>query len=360
MSNERGVLLLGYGLAGRVFHAPLIGAEPGLQLRAVVTSNPERIAQARTDISGVRIHASTAQALDDSADIDLVVVANANRAHVLDARAAITAGKHVVVDKPLAGSAAEAQQLAHEARAAGVQLHTFQNRRWDCDFLTVQSVIASGALGTTHRLESRFERLRVDPKGNWRESSDPRDLGGVLLDFGAHLVDQALELLGPVTEVAAYARSLRRHDGADDDMEILLTHASGALSLLFGGQVSAFSKPRFSVLGTTGGFRIEESDSQESRLRDGQSPLAPDWGTESFTGELIIGLSDGQTSHSQVAMQAGNWTRFYAQVYAAMAHDAPWPVPIADVIENLRVLDAASESVRTSSRVALTPPATHA
>lgn len=354
-----GVLLLGYGLAGRVFHAPLITAEPGLQVRAIVTSNPERIAQAQTDFPGVRIHATAVEALHNSADIDLVVVANANRAHVSDARLAITAGKHVVVDKPLAGSADEGQQLADAARAAEVQLHTFQNRRWDSDFLTVQAVLASGELGTPHRLESRFERLRVEPNGNWRESADPEDLGGVLLDFGAHLVDQAIELLGPVIEVSAHARALRVPDGADDDMEILLTHTSGALSLLFGSQVSAFGHPRFSVLGTRGGLRIEESDTQESRLRAGQSPQTPDWGTESFTGELIVGLPAGESTHTRVELKTGNWKHFYGQVHAAITSAAPAPVPVADVIANLRVLDAARDSVRSSARVQLTPPATH-
>jgi len=359
MSDERGVLLLGYGLAGRVFHAPLISSEPGLRVRAVVTANHERIAQAEADIPGVRVHPTTAEALADCADIDLVVVANANRAHVSDARTAIAAGKHTVVDKPLAGTADQARQLAQEAASAGVQLHTFQNRRWDSDFLTLQSVLASGQLGLPHRLESRFERLRVDPKGNWRESAAPEDLGGVLLDFGAHLVDQALTLLGPVTAVTAYARSLRDADGADDDMQIVLTHAEGAISLLFGSQVSAFGRPRFSLLGTRGGLRIEDSDSQEERLRAGQSPGGAGWGTESFTGELVIGLPDGRTSAARVPMTPGAWPAFYAQVHAAITSQAPGPVPIADVIENLRVLDAARESVRTSASVQLIPPARH-
>ncbi|HBJ72555.1 MAG TPA: oxidoreductase [Actinobacteria bacterium] len=359
MNDQLGVLLLGYGLAGRVFHAPLIKAAPGLQLLAVVTNNPERILQARQDLPDARIHADTASALAHSEDIDLVVVANANRAHVVDAGMAIAAGKHVVVDKPLAGSAAQAQQLGAQAQAAGVQLHTFQNRRWDSDFLTLQSVLASGQLGTAHRLESRFERLRVEPKGNWRESAAPQDLGGVLLDFGAHLVDQALALLGPVVCVDAYARSLRRPDGADDDMQLLLTHDSGALSLLFGSQISAFSGPRFSLLGTAGGFRIHDCDTQESRLREGQLPGSPDWGAEAFEGELSLGLPDGGSANSGVPVIAGRWTRFYEQVQAAIATAAPWPVPLADVIANLRVLDAARESVRTSARVLLDPPATH-
>ena len=330
-----------------------------MHIRAVVTDNAERVAQAQADLPDARIYPTSAEALDDADDIDLVVVANANRAHVRDAQSAIARNKHVVVDKPLAGTAEEARQLAGQAESAGVQLHTFQNRRWDSDFLTVQSVMAKGQLGRVHRIESRFERLRVDPKGNWRESADPEDLGGVLLDFGAHLVDQALELLGPVAHVSAYARSLRDPQGADDDMEIVLTHASGSLSLLFGSQVSAFGEPRFSVLGTQGGLRIAQADTQEERLRDGSWPSAGDWGSETFTGELVLGLADGSTTTERVDLLRGSWTHFYAQVHAAISQGEPGPVPIGDVIANLRVLDAARESVRSSSRVALSPPAAH-
>ncbi len=359
MSQERGVLLLGYGLAGRVFHAPLIKAASGLQLRAVVTNSPERIAQARADNPGVRIHADTASALASSDDINLVVVANANRAHVADAHSAIAAGKHVVVDKPLAGTAAQGQLLAEAAARAGVQLHTFQNRRWDSDFLTVQSVLASGQLGTAHRLESRFERLRVEPKGNWRESAHPDELGGVLLDFGAHLVDQALALLGPVVAVDAYARALRQADGADDDMQLVLSHQSGAMSLLFGSQVSAFSGPRVTLLGTAGGVRIQQPDTQEDRLRAGDSPLSQGWGTESFSGTLVIGGLDGSSQSTAVPMEAGNWPHFYEQVSACIRSGATSPVPVAQVLANLRVLDAARQSALSSTRVMLDPPAGH-
>lgn len=357
---RHGVLLVGYGLAGRVFHAPLIVHEPALQLRSIVTSDPARVAQAIDDHPGVRVTATIDEALADAADIDLVVVASANRAHVSNARAAIAASKHVVVDKPLAGTAAQAQALAAQADAAGVQLHTFQNRRWDSDFLTLASVLSSGAIGTPHRVESRFERLRVEPKGGWRESSDPMDLGGVLLDFGAHLVDQALMLLGPVSAVDAYARSLRDPGAGDDDMMIVLTHVSGAVSLLVGSQVSAFSEPRFTALGTRGGLRIGPSDSQEERLRAGSSPSAADWGAEAFSAELVIIDADGQPEARSVPMIPGDWPRFYAQVGAAISAGSAGPVPITDVIANLRVLEAAARSSASRARIRLDPPASHA
>lgn len=234
-----GVLLLGYGLAGRVFHAPLIAATQGLQIRAVVTGNPERQAQAAADLPEARIIADPEVALDDLTGIDLVVIAGANRTHLPQALTAIAKHRHVVIDKPIAGSADEARRIADAAAGAGVTVHAFQNRRWDSDFLTIREIASSGVIGKLHRFESRIERMRITPRGNWRESPDPADLGGVLLDFGAHLVDQALMLMGPVISVDARARSIRDPEASDDDMTIVLEHLSGATTTLVGSQAAA-------------------------------------------------------------------------------------------------------------------------
>lgn len=359
MSRPLGVLLLGYGLAGRVFHTPLIGACDGLELRSIVTRDDQRRAQAVGDVPAARIHATFEDALADGDDIDLVVVANANLAHAPDALRAIAAGRHVVVDKPLAGSLAAAREIATAAQRSGVQVHTFQNRRWDADFLALAEVARSGALGSLHRFESRFERLKVEPKGNWRESAAPEQLGGVLLDFGAHLVDQALELLGPVQAVNAYARSVRRPGDADDDMQILLEHTSGAISLLVGSQASAFPDPRFQLLGTRGGLRISAGDVQEDQLRAGQLPGSLGWGVQPVPGDLAIGRPDGGIDRSAVELPPGDWPHFYAAVHAAITQGTPPPVPIDDVLANMRVLDAARASAVQGSRVELTVPAHH-
>ena len=359
MSQELGVIVLGYGLAGKVFHGPLIDATPGLRIDAVVTSSPERMQQVRHDFPAAQIFPSTDAALAQCSDAQLVVVANANRAHVIDAQKAMESGRHVVVDKPLAGSEQEALHLASIAEANNVQLHTFQNRRWDSDFLTLLACRNEGRLGTLHRFESRFERLRTVPKGNWRESSTPEDLGGVLLDFGAHLVDQAIELLGEVVSVDAYARSIRQPDGADDDMQITLTHSNGALSLLVGSQVSAFPDPRFMLLGSQGAIRISEGDSQETLLRAGSKPNSPNWGVESFEAIMKLGNPDGTIDTYAFPVSNGAWPEFYVSVRNAIVENAPAPVPLTDVIANLRVLDAARVSSLTRQRVLLATPASH-
>lgn len=359
MSDDLQVLLLGYGLAGRLFHTPLMMATPGYNICGVVTRDPKRCQQAISDIPGVAIYESFEDALSDAPEINLVVVANANRAHMRDAQQAIAAGKHVVVDKPLAGSALEALELAQAALDAGVQLHPFQNRRWDSDFLTLKFAIADGQLGKIHRFESRFERLRVTPRGNWRESNDVRDLGGVLLDFGAHLVDQAIELLGTVIGVDAYARSIRQPDSADDDMQIVLTHESGAISLLVGSQVSAFPDPRFLLLGSRGAVRIAESDTQEMHLRAGVAPSGSDWGKETFTAEMRVGNEDGTVTKTELPLIPGSWPHFYAAVRDSITRNTQPPVTLNEVIANLRVLDAARLSVKSGQRVILSPPASH-
>ncbi|MCL2553229.1 MAG: Gfo/Idh/MocA family oxidoreductase, partial [Actinomycetia bacterium] len=186
--------LVGYGLAGSVFHAPLIAATEGLVLDTVVTSNPERQEQARAGFPDVRLAATAEELLARAGELDLIVIASPNKTHVPLATAALEAGLPVVVDKPVAGTAAEARGLATLAEERGLLLSVFQNRRWDNDFLTLRRLMAEGGLGDVWRFESRFERWRPQLKGGWRESGDPAEIGGLLYDLGSHVVDQALVL----------------------------------------------------------------------------------------------------------------------------------------------------------------------
>ena len=346
-------VLLGYGLAGRVFHAPLIGAEPGIDIAAVVTSDPSRQEQARADLPGITILDHADQAWQQ--DFDLAVIATANSAHVPQATAALEAGMHVVVDKPLAGSAREAQALIDLAGARGRQLHVFQNRRWDSEILTARRCIDEGLLGTPHRLESRFERWRPMPKGGWREEGPPEDLPGLLFDLGAHLVDQALHLLGPVARVFASSRNVRAGVTADDDTQILLEHVSGAVSILSVSSVAAFVEPRLRLLGTGGGLLIDTLDTQEDALRAGRDPRDPDWGAESAQALLVTGTS----APVSLTREPGAWPEYYRQVARAIRGEGPAPVDPRDVVADLRVIEAARESARLGQAVALDPPAGH-
>jgi hypothetical protein len=193
--------IIGYGLAGRLFHAPFITCTPGLELTHVVTRSGERAREAAADSPGVAVVPGVAELL--AADVDLVVVASPSGLHAGHAAAALDAGRHVVLDKPPAADATQFEDLMAAAERVGRHLIVFHNRRWDSDYRTLRTVLDGGTLGTVHRFETSMERWRPQGKGGWRESAAPGDLGGLRYDLGPHLVDQALQLFGPVNEVSA-------------------------------------------------------------------------------------------------------------------------------------------------------------
>jgi predicted dehydrogenase len=339
--------LLGYGLAGRVFHAPLIASTPGMTLAAVVTRDPARRAALQAAHPDA-VALDAPEALWARAEaLDLVVVATPNRSHVALARAALEAGLPVVVDKPFATTAAAGRALAAEARARNLLLTVFQNRRWDGDFLTVRRLLGEGRLGAVHRFESRFERWSPVPRAGWRESADPDEAGGLLFDLGAHLIDQALRLFGPVRTV--YAELDRRRPGVatDDDAYVALRHASGVRSQLWMSKVAAQPGPRFRVLGERAAFTKLGLDGQEAALALGGRPTAPDWGEEPAARWGMLG-ADGALE--AVRTEAGSYPRFYAEVAAALATGASPPVDPAEAVAALEIIEAARASA-THGRV---------
>ena len=308
--------IAGYGLAGSVFHAPLIDAVDGLEVAAVMTRSPERAEQARAAHAGVRVVESLDALVED---IDLLVVATPNSSHAEIAQAGAEYGLHVVVDKPMAVTAADARRLAE---ACGQRLTVFQNRRWDGDFLTVQRLVREGALGQITRFESRFERFRPQVKEGWREQGDPALGGGVLLDLGPHLVDQALQLFGLPESVYGEVRTRRAEALVDDDAFIALTHAGGEISHLWMSAIAPLHGPRFRVSGMESGFACDGLDPQEPQLRDGIRPGDPGFGE-------VEGL------------ERGNYAAFYEGVRDWIAAGAPPPVDPWDAVRVLEVLETA-------------------
>ncbi|NUV59989.1 Gfo/Idh/MocA family oxidoreductase [Streptomyces sp. CAI-85] len=346
--------LVGYGLAGSVFHAPLIAATEGLALDTVVTSHPERQEQARAEFPDVRVTAGADGLLARADELDLVVIASPNKTHVPLATAALTAGLPVVVDKPLAGTAAEARELAALAGERGLLLSVFQNRRWDNDFLTLRRLVADGELGDVWRFESRFERWRPQPKGGWRESGDPAEIGGLLYDLGSHLVDQALVLFGPAASVYAEADVRRPGAQTDDDTFIAVTHTSGVRSHLYASATTAQLGPRFRVLGSKAGFVKYGLDPQEAALREGGRP-GPGWGTEpeELWGRLGSGESPTTGGGTPVQTLPGDYPAYYAAVAEALIDGGPNPVPAVEAAAALDVLEAARRSARDGVVVTL-------
>lgn len=335
------VALLGYGLAGAVFHAPLIAAVEGLEVAAIVTRDDERRTRARRDHPNAALLGSPEEVWERAGDLDLVVVAATNRAHVPLARASIEAGLAVVVDKPLAASADEGRALVRDAHERDVMLTVFQNRRWDGDFLTVLGLLEEGALGDVARFESRFERWRPDLSGGWRESGDPQDAGGLLNDLGSHLVDQALVLFGPVAQVYAELDSRRVGAQTDDDSFVALRHESGVRSHLWVSAVAAQLGPRFRVLGRRAAYVKYGLDVQEELLQAGRRPDDPLWGREPEDRWGLLGAGD---ELRRIPTVPGAYQRFYEGVALALREGAPPPVDPDGVVAGLKVLDAARES----------------
>ena len=325
------VALAGFGLAGAVFHAPLIAATPGLDLDTVVTRDPQRADQARR--RGANVVASIDEAL--ATKPDLLVVATPNRHHVDSALAAIAAGVAVVVDKPLAPAAADARRVVEAAEAANVPLTVFHNRRLDGDFLTVRRLLDAGDLGEILRFESRFERWRPEPKAGWREKADPAEGGGVLLDLGPHLVDQALQLLGPAVSIHAEIKTRRAQAETDDDAFIALEHESGAISHLWMSAIAAAPGPRFRVLGSHAAYVKAGLDGQEAALRDGADPAARDWGREPPEAWGRLHAGDEQRPVETVP---GAYPRFYALVRDALLGEGSLPVDPAAAVTGLELL----------------------
>ncbi|MBK5232957.1 MAG: Gfo/Idh/MocA family oxidoreductase [Thermoleophilia bacterium] len=322
--------IAGFGLAGEVFHAPLIDATAGLEVSSVVTSNAERAERVKSRYPD----ASIAESVDDLwGNIDLLVVAAPNRFHAELGLASIEHDTPVVIDKPFASTVAEAERVI----AAGGRVTVFQNRRWDGDFLTIRKLLNEGRLGQITRFESRFERFRPELEEGWRESSDPAAGGGQLADLGAHLIDQAIVLFGPPVHV--YAEVDRRRPGAqaDDDVFVALEHAGGERSHLFMGKVAPLSGSRFRLTGLGGGASIEGLDPQEAQLGSGMRPDSPGYGLGG-PGHLVLGADAVVES---LDLERGAYEEFYAQVVGWVLHGVPPPVDPRESLLVMRVLEAA-------------------
>jgi predicted dehydrogenase len=342
--------LIGYGVAGAVFHAPLIATTPGLRLSDVVTSNPSRAEQARQRYPGVVVHSVPGDLWTRADDIDLVVVASPNDTHVPLALAALTADLPVVVDKPLCASVAQGRQLIEAAKQRRKLLSVFQNRRWDGDFLTLWHLLATGALGEPLRFESRFERWRPEPKPGWRRHGGGEGSGGILYDLGSHLIDQALVLFGPVSTV--YAELEKRYEGSevDDDSFLALQHVSGPRSHLWMSSVAPQLGPRLRLLGSKAAYCKFGLDPQEDSLRAGISPAQAGWGREPPDLWGILGAGEDLGPCETIA---GAYPRFYQGIVAALRGDAPPPVNAADALAVLEIIEAARRSASRGQMVSL-------
>lgn len=346
--------MVGYGLAGEVFHCPLIAATPGLEVSLIVTGDPDRASRARLRYPEARIVPTFEELLQLPGAIDLLVVATPNHLHYAQAQAGLERGWHVVVDKPLGLTAAQGMALDTAARAAGALLGVFQNRRWDGDFLLLRRVLGSGRLGPIRVLESRFERWRPELRpGAWRDSLPPEQGGGLLADLGSHLIDQALLLLG--SPESTYCQLGRRRGGAaEDDCFVAIRFAGGALGLLHMSAVAAALGPRFRLLGMEGAVETWGLDPQEEQLRSGLVPGDPGFG-RGDAGQRAEWLQDGQSSGDgePLELPEGRYLEFYRQMELAIREQGAVPVAVGAGIRSLQVIEAARRSALTGEVVSL-------
>lgn len=335
--------LVGYGLGGSAFHAPLVAATPGMQLAAVVTRDPGRRERVRQRYPEARLldDVETLWGLADS--LDVVVVSSPNATHVPYARAALEAGLHVVVDKPFAPTAAEARAIGALAQRVGRLAIPFQNRRWDGDFLTVQRLLRDGALGTVHRFESRFERLRGTVKPAWAAAGAAARAEGIVYDIGSHLVDQALVLFGPAVQV--YAELDRRHPEVmvEDEAFVSLSHAGGVRSHLHMSAAAAQPVARLGVWGSRAAYVKHGLDGQEEALRAGAIPGASGWGEAPPERWGSLGARDALRAHPT---ERGAYPAFYAGVERAIRTGDAAPVHVDEAAHTLEVIEAAYRSSR--------------
>ncbi len=334
--GQRGRLgLIGYGLAGSAFHAPIIATTDGLELAAIVTSDAERAAGAQARYPTTMI----VDSVDDlwAMSLDGVVIATPNATHAGLGHEAISRGVAAIVDKPIALSSDDGEGLVDAAERAQVPLTVFQNRRWDGDFLTVQELVNSGSLGTVARFESRFERWRPGLAVGDPEYQKALDRGGIIFDLGSHVIDQAINLFGPVENIYAEVDATRANSPVDDDTFVALTHANGVRSHLYVSAVAADLGPRFRVLGTEAAYVTYGLDVQEAALRAGEIP-GLGWGA---VPEADWGVRSGDGDPQRVPTVPGNYPAFYAQVASALIDGAPMPVDPRDALTTLRIIEAA-------------------
>jgi predicted dehydrogenase len=331
--------LVGFGMAGRVFHAPLISSVEGLELAAVVERTTDNAAQR---YPGITTYRSVDELLAD-ASIKLVVVATPNATHYEVALKALEAAKSVVVDKPMAVSSAQIAELMQLAGGIGLQFIPFHNRRWDGDFLTVENVIHEKALGQLAHFQSTLDRWR--PGVSSREWKEDPEQGGILLDLGTHLVDQALILFGLPGSIGAEVLRERDGDGANDSFTIRLHYLTGATVTLSANYLSSLARPRYHLRGTKGNYWKWGLDIQEEALTKITRIESPEWSKEppDHWGTLCVDR-DGSRVTTPVEPIPGDYRLFYAGVRDALLGNGNPPVRAIDAWRTARALEWALES----------------
>ncbi len=343
--------LIGYGLSGRVFHAPFIHLAEGFDLSTIAQRTGDSSKSHYPQIKTVRFH----QDILSDKNIELVIIATPNEFHFEMSRQALSADKHVIVEKPFAPTVAETNELIRIAEKKNKCLFVFHNRRWDGDFLTVKQVIENGLLGDIVVYEAHYDRYKPDlnPKP-WKEIEGPAS--GILFDLGTHIIDQAVCLFGAPNSVTAQLLRQRKETKIDDGFDLLLDY--GELKVTLKSTLLAReSGPRYIVFGRKGSFVKNGIDPQEDDMQTGLSPLSKDWGLERQDNWGILNTSfAGMNFRGTVESIQGNYMRFYENVFNVIRNNAPYAIEPQSAQITTAIIESAIESNRTQKTVLYNQP----
>jgi predicted dehydrogenase len=332
--------LVGFGLAGRAFHAPVIRRVPGLHLAAILQRTGNEAAREYPDVQIVR----NMEELLAIREIRFVVIATPNDTHYSMARQCLAAGRDVLVDKPFTTTLEEAKSLVELAKRAGRLLTVYQNRRYDGDFQAIRKLVAEGTLGRIARFETNYDRFRPQLKPDaWRETTRPGS--GILFDIAPHLIDHALVLFGLPEAVTADVRIEREHAVADDAFDIMFHYEHGMRAVLRSSILAAAPRPRFVLLGTQGSFVKQTFDPQENNLRHGNIPADMAWGAEPEEnwGVLTVSVGDKFTQR-RIPSAACDYRDYYANLRDTLLGKAAPAVTPEWALNVMRLLEMARES----------------
>ena len=345
MSDAIRVGLIGYGYASKTFHAPLISGTPGMTLAAVASSDENKV---HADWPAMPVVSGPERILNDP-NIDLVVIPTPNDTHFPLAKAALEAGKHVVVDKPFTVTLSQARELEALAKSGGRLLSVFHNRCWDSDFLTVKALINEGLLGEVGYFESHFDRYRPQVRNRWREQGGPGS--GIWYDLAPHLLDQVVNLFGLPVSMQVDLAQLRPGSQSTDYFHAVLAWPQRRV-VLHGTLVAAAETARFIIHGSRGSYVKYGLDPQEERLKSGERLPQEDWGYDMRDGVLTRAEGEDITEESWLTLP-GNYPAYYAAIRDALNGSGTNPVPASQAIQIMELIELGLESARHRTTLCL-------
>ncbi|HAS1184062.1 TPA: oxidoreductase [Enterobacter cloacae] len=345
MSDSIRVGLIGYGYASKTFHAPLIAGTPGMALAAVSSSDATKV---HADWPTVPVVSEPKHLFNDP-NIDLIVIPTPNDTHFPLAKAALEAGKHVVVDKPFTVTLSQARELDALAKSFGRLLSVFHNRRWDSDFLTVKALLSEGTLGEITFFESHFDRFRPQVRNRWREQAGPGS--GIWFDLAPHLLDQAVNLFGLPVSMTVDLAQLRPGAQTTDYFHAILSYPQRRI-VLHGTMVAAAESARYIIHGTRGSYVKFGLDPQEDRLKNGERLPQEDWGYDMRDG--VVTKVEGETLVEETLLTSpGNYPAYYAAVRDALNGTGENPVPASQAIQIMELIELGIESAKHRATLCL-------